>query len=266
MSSASSLLVLALAALAGAGAAEAPARAPLTFCADPNNRPYSSRARDGFENEIATLVARDLGRQLAYFWTPQRRGFIRTTLDAGRCDVIAGVPARTERLLTTRPYYRSSYVFVSRHDRHLRISSFDDPRLADASIGIQLTGGDYDNPPAAHALAARHLANNVRGYTVYGDYSTADPQRAIVDAVARGAVDVAVVWGPQAGYFGRRQPVRLDLTPVRAATERSLAFTFDIAMGVRRGDQTLRSQIDRVLVWRANEIRRILSAYGVPTS
>src|SRR5205085_8107437 len=133
---------------------------------------------------------------------------------------------------STRPYYRSSYVFVSRRDRGLRIASFDDRRLRSMTIGIQLTGDDYENPPAAQALAAYHLGQNVRGFTVYGDYSQPDPQRDIVDAVADGRVDVAVVWGPLAGFFRRRETVPLDLTPVAGAAERGeAAFHFDIAMG-----------------------------------
>ena len=255
MSLASSLLAVALAA--------APA-APLAVCADPNNRPFSHKSGDGFENRIAALLARDLRRPLVYHWAPQRRGFLRTTLLAGRCDVVLGMPSPSERLLTTRPYYRSSYAFVSRADRALRIRSFDDPRLRRLTIGIQVTGDDYDNPPAAHPLAARHLADNVRGFTVYGDYSRPDPQRDVVDAVADGRVDVAVVWGPQAGYFAHREPIRLDVTPIATGARGPIAFSFDIAMGVRRGDDALRAALDRALARHSAAIRRILTAYGVP--
>jgi len=107
----------------GALAAPPPPVAPLRVCADPNNLPFSNLNGRGFENKIAELVSRDLGRPLAYLWSPQRRGFIRTTLDAGRCDLVVGVPARYERLQSTRPYYRSSYAFVSRRDRHLRVET-----------------------------------------------------------------------------------------------------------------------------------------------
>lgn len=255
-------LVFSLLALALAGA---PA-APLVVCADPNNRPFSHASGDGFENRIAALIARDLGRPLTYYWSPQRRGFVRTTIAAHRCDVVLGVPARTDRLLTTRAYYRSTYAFVSRRDRHLRIRSFDDPRLRRLTIGIQVTGDDYDNPPAAHALAARRLVDNVRGFPVYGDYSQADPQRDLVDAVANRRIDVAVMWGPQAGYFASHEPVALDVTPVASVAEGPVTFAFDIAMGVRRGDETLRDQLDRALARHAADIRGILTAYGVPLS
>ena len=237
---------------------------PLRVCADPNNMPFSRRDGQGFENKIAALVASDLNRPLAYFWSPQRRGFVRNTLAAGRCDVVMGVPAQYSLLQSTRPYYRSSYAFVSRRDRHLRIRSFDDPRLKTMTIGIQVTGDDYDNPPAAQALASRRIIENVRGYTVYGDYARPEPQRELVDAVADGRVDVAVVWGPLAGYFARREPTPMDVLPVQAARDGHASFVFDIAMGVRRDDTLLRDALDAIIVRRSQDIRRILTAYGVP--
>jgi quinoprotein dehydrogenase-associated probable ABC transporter substrate-binding protein len=252
----------AVAACALLGASPGP---PLRVCADPNNMPFSNRQGQGFENRIADLVAREMHRPLAYFWSPQRRGFVRNTLNAERCDVVMGVPARYGPVRSTRPYYRSSYAFVTRRDRHVRIRSFDDVRLKTLTIGVQITGDDYNNPPAAQALASRHIVQNVRGYTVYGDYSKREPQRDLVDAVADGRVDVAVVWGPFAGYFARREPIPLDVVPVDAERDnRSLVFAFDIAMGVRREDTALRDALDAIIARRGAEIRRILMTFGVP--
>jgi quinoprotein dehydrogenase-associated probable ABC transporter substrate-binding protein len=254
--------------LAGvAGAATLVAGAPplLRVCSDPNNLPFSNERQAGFENKIAELAARDMGRRLTYEWAPQRRGFMRRTLMANRCDVVMGVPAGFEMVRTTKPYYRSTYAFVSRRDRHLDVRSFDDPKLAHLVIGIQITGDDYNNPPPAQALASRKLAANVRGYTVYGDYSKPDPQRDVVDAVADGTVDVAVVWGPLAGYFSRREPVPIDVVPVSPASEAGpLRFTFDIAMGVRRDDHALHDALDGFVARNHAAIRRILQSYGVP--
>jgi quinoprotein dehydrogenase-associated probable ABC transporter substrate-binding protein len=227
--------------------------------------PFSNQRLEGFENKIAALVAGELHRPVAYFWFPQRRGFIRNSLQAGRCDVVMSVPAGYELVQPTVRYYRSSYAFVSRQSRHLDIVSFDDPRLRRLTIGIQLTGDDYDNPPAAQALAIRHLAEQVRGFPVYGDYSTSDPQRDIVDAVADGRVDVAVVWGPLAGYYARRAARRLRVTPI--AADRAgphLPLAYDIAMGVRRGDGALKTTLDAVIRRRGADMRRILRSYGVP--
>jgi mxaJ protein len=237
----------------------------LWVCADPNNMPFSNAEQQGFENKIANLVADDLGRRVQYFWEPQRRGFVRTTLAAGNCDVVIGVPSAYGPVEPTRPYYESTYVFVSRRDRALRVRSFDDRQLATLLIGIQITGEDYDNPPAAQALASRHLLDNVRGFTVYGDYSQEAPQRAVIDAVAAGRIDTAVVWGPLAGYFASRAGVPLDVTPVTPAVDRSgLPFAFEISMGVRRGSIAFRAQLDDVIERRHMDIQSILREYGVP--
>jgi mxaJ protein len=237
----------------------------LWVCADPNNMPFSDAREEGFENHIAALVADDLGRRLRYFWEPQRRGFVRTTIKAGHCDLVIGVPAAYDLLETTRPYYESSYVFVTRRDHGPRLHSFDDRRLAGWSIGIQITGDDYDNPPAAQALAIRHLAQNVRGFPVYGDYSQAAPQRTVIDAVAAGRVDTAVVWGPLAGYFASRSRVPLVLSPVAPAVDRTgLPFVFQIAMGVRRGDPAFRARLDDLIERRQAELDAILRHFAVP--
>jgi len=252
-------------ALAIAIALAATTPAPLRVCADPNNMPFSNEKREGFENKIAALVARELGRDLDYFWAPQRRGFIRNTLRAHQCDVVMGVPAHYDLARPTRAYYRSSYVFVSQRDRKLGVRSFDDPRLRRLRIGIQITGTDYANPPAAQALASRHITSNVRGFTVYGDYSRADPQRDIVDAVARGEVDIAIVWGPLAGYYARREPVPIDIEPVAPQQDGpQLPFAFDISMGVRKDDVSLHDALDRAIVKRHGDITRILREFGVP--
>lgn len=240
-------------------------QAPLRVCADPNNMPFSNQHGDGFENKIATLVAHELGRPLTYFWWPQRRGFVRNSLNADRCDVVMGVPAQYGLVQPTKSYYRSSYAFVSRRDRHFAIDSFDATRLKKLTIGIQISGDDYNNPPAAQELAARHIIDNIRGFTLYGDYSRPDPQREIVDAVADGRIDIAVVWGPLAGYYAQRESTPIDVRPVAIASNGpSSKFTFDISMGVRRNDTSLRTTLDQVITRRGGDMRRILRSYGVP--
>ncbi|HTJ22455.1 MAG TPA: substrate-binding domain-containing protein [Gemmatimonadaceae bacterium] len=248
-------------------AQQAPAVRPaaLRVCADPNNLPFSNRAGEGFENRIARVIGAELSLPVAYTWWAQRRGFVRNTLNAGACDLVVGVASGVDMLATTRPYYRSSYVFVSRRDRHVGIQSFDDARLRRVRIGVELIGDDFANTPPAHALARRGITANVVGYTVYGDYRKPDPAADIMRAVERGAVDVAVVWGPLAGYFAKRSPVPLDLTPVSPSIDRpNLPFVFDIAMGVRRRDTTFRRQIERIIERRRPAIDSILAAYGVP--
>ena len=170
-----------------------------------------------------------------------------------------------EMLATTRPYYKSTYVFVSRRDRHIAIHSFDDPALKPLKIGVQLIGDDFSNTPPVHALSRRGMTRNLAGFTVYGDYRQPDPAARIVTAVARGDVDIAVVWGPLAGYFAKHSAVALDIVPVSPAIEMPYTpFVFDIAMGTRRADSTFRHQIDEIITRRKPSIDSILVAYGVP--
>ena len=250
--------------LAVPAAAEEAKPRELRVCADPNNLPFSNQAQEGFENRIVSLLAKDLGATVKYVWWAQRRGFVRNTLNAGECDLIPGVAAGMEILATTRPYYRSTYVFVTRAERKLDIGSFDDPRLKRLTVGVQMVGDDSANTPPAHALAARGITDNVRGYMLYGDYAEPSPPQKIVQAVARGEVDVAVVWGPLAGYFANREGAPLTLRPVGETIDRGAwPMTFDIAMGTRRGDP-LNAEIEAALARHAAEVRKILTDYGVP--
>jgi mxaJ protein len=237
----------------------------LRVCADPNNLPFSNRRDEGFENRIANLIGREFGAKIHYTWWAQRRGFVRNTMGQGLCDLIIGVPAGYDPVLTTRPYYRSTYVFVSRRDQALALTSLDDPRLRNLKIGVHLMGDDGANAPPAHALSRRGIITNVVGYTIYGDYAEPNPPARLIAAVASGAIDVALAWGPLAGYFSPRQPIDLELSAISpAADPPGLRFEFGIAMGVRKEDAALRDELNRLLDRRREEINKILEEYRVP--
>ncbi|MGO4704086.1 quinoprotein dehydrogenase-associated putative ABC transporter substrate-binding protein [Dyella sp. 2RAB6] len=203
-----------IALLAGCSLAAASAE-DLRICADPNNLPFSNRNREGFENRIIELLARDMGMTPRCVWWAQRRGNLRNTLNARLCDVVPGIASGVEMAATTRPYYRSTYVFVMKAGRGAPLASFDDPRLEQWLIGVQMIGDDGANTPPAHALSRRGHTGNVRGYPIYGNYANPNPPAAIIDAVARGDIDVAVAWGPMAGYFAAHSPVPLEVRPVQ---------------------------------------------------
>ena len=234
-------------------------------CADPNNLPYSNQKLEGFENKLADLLAKELKQEVTYTWWPQRRGFIRSTLAVGRCDVVMGIPVDVDTVLTTQPYYRSSYAFVSPKAANYNIVSFDDPQLQSLKIGVHLIGDDYANSPPAHLLSSKGIVKNVVGYSVFGNYGEDSPPGAIIKAVADGEVNIAIVWGPIAGYFSRKQAVPLTLVPVPTeASSPTLPLAYSIALGVRRGDEQLKKQLDELLNRKATEINKILTEYGVP--
>ncbi len=250
------LFVLLLAASSLAVASDAGRE--LRVCADPDNLPFSNKRLEGFENKIAQVIGEDLHASVQYVWFSQGRTFVRETLNAGKCDVLIGAPAEWGQVLTTKPYYASTYVFVYSKDKHSNLSSFDDPALGKLKIGLPLISGEGANPPPAYALARRGLARNVIGYPVF------TPSK-IIDAVTSGEIDVAVVWGPFGGYFAKQQPVRLSVTPVSVTDDdSSLRFTYEISMGVRRRDTAFKEELERVLDRRQKEIRKVLESYGIP--
>jgi quinoprotein dehydrogenase-associated probable ABC transporter substrate-binding protein len=252
----SALLVLGL--LCAAAAAQS---RELRVCADPDNLPLSHADGSGFENRIARLVADEMKAELRYEWLPLRRGFVRKTMDAGLCDVFIGVPKDFERVLTTRSYYRSSYVFVDGPSAR-GVDRFDDRRLKSLRIGVQLVGNDLAATPPGLALAMNGHVENVRGFTVYGDGPAA--QR-MVAALASGKLDAAVVWGPQAGYFAKRSTTPLDMRIAHPQVgSAGVPFEFEIAMGVRRDDTALRDELDAIIDRLRADIDAILGAYSVP--
>jgi len=131
-------------------------------------------------------------------------------------------------------------------------------------IGVKLIGDDFANTPPAHALSRRGMVENVRGYPVYGNYAEANPAARIVRAVASGEIDLALVWGPPAGYFAALEDPPLAVTPLAASADDGLPFAFDIAVGVRKQDRELRDLLDEVLARRKDDIERILAEYHVP--
>jgi mxaJ protein len=249
------LLAIALPALAGAPSV-------LRVCADPNNMPFSNQRQEGFENKLAELMARQLGTKLQYTWWSERGSLVKNTLDAGRCDLLMGVPQSFKDVATTRPYYRSSYVFVSRQNRALHIRSLIDPRLSDLKIGVHVVGEDL--APPAYALAGRGIVKNVVGFSLFGSYGVENPPRKLIDAVERGDVDVAIVWGPFAGYFAKCAKMPLELTPVAPPMFLGVPFSYDMSIAVRKGNAALQSSLDAVLERESAAIHTLLAQYGVP--
>jgi mxaJ protein len=234
----------------------------LRVCADPNNMPFSNQRQEGLENKLAKLVAEQMGAKLEYTWWSERGSLAKNTLNAGRCDVLMGVPTSLDEVTVTEPYYRSTYVFVSRRDRDLRITSLADSRLSDLKIGIHVVGEDL--APPAYALARCGVTRNVVGFSLFGAYGEENPPRKLVDAVERGDVDVAIVWGPFAGFFAQSANAPLEITPVAPPLFFGVPFTYDISMGVRKGNDALKDELNSVVERESAAIQKLLARYGVP--
>lgn len=236
----------------------------LRVCGDPENMPFSDRQKQGLENKIADVLASAMGDSVVYTWWPHRRGFVRNTLTASECDVVLGVPTGYDPVLTTNPYYRSTYYIVTRTDRHLNITSLDDPRLKDLRIGVGLIGEDYTNTPPAEALSKHGVTQHVMGFSMF--YDAENHPQDIVNAVADGKINVGLVWGPVAGYFAKKAETPLTLVPLPDTDEVSgIPFAYDVGIGVRHSDQELKTLLDSLLIVKRDTIQQILRDYSVPT-
>jgi mxaJ protein len=232
----------------------------LRVCGDPDNLPYSNDKQEGFENRIAEVVARDLGLSLAYYWWPHQRGLVRNTLRAEKCDVLIGIPKGYDPVLWTKPYYRSTHALVYVSGRGLNIRSLDDPVLRQLRIGV------HRGAPPHDVLAERGILANVVSYSLFHDPRGSDPDlrpTKPVEDVITGTLDAAIVWGPWAGYFVKKRGVStLEVVPL--SDSGPVPLSFEISMGVKKGERELKGELEASLVRRQAEIAKILDDYGVP--
>jgi mxaJ protein len=234
------------------------AQAPLRVCADPDDLPFSNASRAGFDNRIAEILGRGMNRPIAFVWARARRGFLREQFNKGVCDLLMGVPEGMKHVRTSIPYYRSSYVFVSRRSDHLQLTRFDDPAIGKQRIGLQILEDDF-SPPSLPLIRSGHAAQFV-GFDSFG----AGGEK-IVRAVADRRVGFSVVWGPLAGYYAVRQRVPLMLTPVQPAVDSSgIPFSFAMTIAVRDDDRLLAEKLDAAIRKNQDRIYTILHSYHVP--
>lgn len=235
----------------------------IRVCADPDNMPLSNQKGDGFEQKIAELIAKDWNSKIEYAWWPVRRGFFARALNGRYCDIAIEAPSGLDIAGVTKPYFRSGYVFVTRKDSGLDIKSLADPRLKKLKIGVNLLNSDAENTPPAMALSRYGVVGNLVGFSTF--YTDSERPEDIIKAVANKDIDIAIVWGPLAGYFAKKVSTPLLLQPLPERDSLSdFPFQYNIGMGVRRRDRELRDSLQSVLDRRGPEIQAILKEYGVP--
>jgi mxaJ protein len=254
------LAAVALVLVMPAGAARADEVKELKVCGDPNNLPFSNEKLQGIENRLADVIAKDLGMTVAYTWWPHQRGLVKRVLNTGRCDVMLGIPTGYDMVLWTKPYYRTGYVIAYRKRPGFKILSLDDPKLKTLKIGVQV------NTPPHLALGERGIIDNVVGYQLMFDsnfHAEDYPGKEVEDLIA-GQIDVALVWGPIAGFFAKKKNASIEVVPLEDSPDGSTHYAFNIAMGVRKKDTELRDKLDESLVRKRDEIKHVLEEFGVP--
>jgi quinoprotein dehydrogenase-associated probable ABC transporter substrate-binding protein len=252
---------------AGAGSLTAQRPAPmqegvLRVCADPDNMPFSDSTGAGLENKLAELMARTWNSKLEYVWWAAPRGMMRM-LNGFYCDVTIQMPVLSDMAGVTRPYFRTSYVVVQRKDASHRVTGLDDSALKTMKIGVHLFAADGENTPPAMALSSHGVVGNLVGFsTTYagGMNKPEDIVRAVVDRT----VDVAIVWGPIAGYYAKQIGADLQLTPVDNDSVSGIPFVYSMGMATRRRERQFKDSLEKFITSKAPEIQSLLQQYGIP--
>jgi quinoprotein dehydrogenase-associated probable ABC transporter substrate-binding protein len=227
-------------------------------CADPRDLPLSNEAGEGFENKIADLFARKLGKSVAYTFYPDATGFIRNTLNAYHCDVVMGTAQGDDLVQPTNPYYRTSYAAAYRQDGLLKgMDSLSDPRLKTARIGI-VAG----TPPATY-LAMNGLLGQIKSYRLGVDTRYDSSTHEMMDDLDKGEIDVALLWGPFAGYYASKAKTPTAVVPL-TKEQGGPRMVYRIVMGVRHSDQNWKRALNKLISENQDEIQAILRSYGVP--
>lgn len=262
---------LALQAIGGVAQAQEGERKAFRVCKDPNNMPFSNKKGEGFEDRIAELFAHDLGLPLEQYTFPQRLGFIRNTLrfklpgEDYPCDIVMGVPAGWGQVMSTKAYYRSTYVLVFPAVKGLEgvkteadFLGLPPEKLAQLKIGV------FDRSPASQWLARHNLVDAGVPYQMMNANPDYYPGQIVEQDLANGKIDVAVVWGPIGGYFAKRSKGEAPLRVVPLASEPGVQFDYAMAMGVRYGEKAWKEQIEGLIDRNRDKIMAILDEYGVP--
>jgi mxaJ protein len=239
-------------------------------CIDPSNLPFSNTQGEGFENRIAELFAQKLGLPVRSFAFPQRMNFIRNTLRyklPGQdfpCDIVMSVPAGYDQVSATTPYYRSTYVLVYAKGKGLdQIKTGADLFALPSDIRSKLTVGIFDRSPASIWLAKHGMEFQAKPYPMLSPNPEQYPGEIIEKDLAEGKIDVAIVWGPIAGYYAKK--VRnLDLALIPLKSETGVKFDYEIAMGVRYGEPEWKDTVEKLIADNRGAITQILREYNVP--
>jgi len=227
-------------------------------CADPDNMPYSNLKQEGFEDKIAAVLAQELGKKLAFQYAYYRQGFLRNTLNANRCDVVMSTTSDNDSMRTTNPYYRSGYVFVYRKSSGYNIKDWDSADLRKGIIGI------VGQSPPSRPLFDHGLQANARPYRMQRDLNF--PPSQLIDDLVKGDIDIAIVWGPIAGYFAKHASIPLEVVMIPEYESQNIhgKENWNISIGVRHKDKVRQQEINAALERRKADIEKILDEYGVP--
>jgi quinoprotein dehydrogenase-associated probable ABC transporter substrate-binding protein len=244
----------------------------LRVCADPNNMPQSDKDGAGYENKLAEALAKDLGRKVEYTYFPQRMGFVRNTLNGRndatgefKCDLIIGVPKGYELTATTQPYMHSTYALLVPAKAQLgKLASAEDLLKLPKDRLQKLRFGIFARTPATDWLLKNGLIERATLYATQSGDPEEHPASIVERDLSKGDIDLAIVWGPVAGFLADRHQGAEGWSVVPFKPDPSIRFDYEIAMGVRFADKEWKSTVDQWITGHRQDIDKILVSYRIP--
>ena len=231
----------------------------LRVCADPANMPFSNKEQEGFENDIARLLAQWLKKDLSYDWFPQAIGYVRNTLNKKRCDVFIGMPTGSDLVLNTNPYYRWGYSMVYRSDAGIEVDRPDHPQLAELRIGA------VAGTPPNYVLHLHNLMGRVRPYKLIFDTRLRSIAHEMVLDLKNGFVDILFMADILASYYAREEGLDITMIPITSTEQNDYGkVEFLMAMGVRHGENDWKRLLNSFLREEKDAIRAILQKHQIP--
>ena len=234
----------------------------LRVCADPGNMPMSNDKGEGYANKIANIIAEGLGKSVSYFYRPYlNRGLTRQTFDNNECDILMDMTPDDERMMTTIPVYKSTFVLAYRNDRGINIQSLTEPKLLnDYKVGV------FQHSAIRTVLQERGIKReNTIVRTIAHDADLRQERQPHMDVqnVLDGQLDVAAIWGPQAGWYQTIKKAPITIVPLNRMEDRT-PMEFSLAIGMRRNAKALKESIEAVMLKERDKIKAVLQEYGVP--
>ncbi len=244
---------------------------PLRICAA-DEAPYSQRDGRGLENRLAEAVGAAMQRPVEFVWSDKPAIYlVRDYLDKQRCDVVMGVDTGDPRVLTTAPYYRSSYVFISRADSDFgAISAWDDPRLGKArniAVGVGSPAEAIIKAMGLYEENMNYIYSLVDFKSPRNQYVRLEPSR-LVSEVVRGNADLAIAFSGDVARYVKESsvPLRMEAVPpdtVAGKEGEFIGFEYGQSMAVRKDDEPLLAALNAALDKAHPQVQSILRSEGV---
>lgn len=243
---------------------------PLKVCAAEDEMPYSNKKGEGFENKLAVLLGNAMGRKIEWVYWTDPRYYVRDLLDKGLCDVTMGVDTGDPRVLTTQPYYRSGYVFITREQDDLDVEDWNSEALRKAKKIAFVPG-----TPAETMLRAIGRYNDQFNYSQElvgfkskrNQYVKYDHGK-LVSEVASGHAEIAALWGPAAARYVKAASTPLKMTVIpddnKRADGQKVGHHYSTSIGVRKDKPALLTELNKALEAAEDDIEDLLEEEGIP--